>query len=90
MLVSMVMVMFFKELPAPFLSRACCQHGVSRLRGSEGSVNMPVAAGQDFQSAVIYRPDPLENIAAPLLQARAPKPFQVMRPVRLMLERHFA
>jgi hypothetical protein len=51
---------------------------------------LPVAAGEDFQVAVIYRPDALENIAARLFQARATKPFHVMRLVRLVLERQFA
>jgi hypothetical protein len=30
-------------------------------RGSERSINMPVTSGKDFQAAVIYRPDALEN-----------------------------
>ena len=50
---------------------------------------MPVTGGQDFEAAVIYRPDALENIAGKLFQAGPPKPFHVMRLVRLVLERQF-
>src|SRR5206468_4545558 len=61
-------------------------------RESEGSINMPVTAGQDFQTAMICRPVQLEisprsYCRSWLSQARAPKPFQIMRLVRLVLER---
>src|SRR4029079_329085 len=53
---------------------------------------MPVATGKDFQTAMICRPYPLEisprgYCRSQLSQAGAPKPFQIMRPVRLVLER---
>ena len=55
---------------------------------------MPVTAGKDFQTAVIYRPDALEisprSYCGSYYQARAPKPFQVMRLVGVVLERQFA
>src|SRR6185295_1351876 len=62
----------------------------SLMLANDGSINMPVAAGKDFQAAVIYRPDPLDNIAAKLFQARAAKSFDVMRLVGVVLERQFA
>src|SRR3954463_4735930 len=61
----------------------------SLMLANDGSINMPVAAGKDFQAAVIYRPDPLDNIAAKLFQARAAKSFDVMRLVGVVLERQF-
>src|SRR5690242_10434185 len=56
----------------------------------QGSINMPGVAGKDFQTAVIYRPDALENFTGKLFQAGPPKSFQIVRPVRSVLERQFA
>src|SRR5437870_12300630 len=56
---------------------------------------MPETAGEDFQTAMICRPVQLEisprsYCRSWLSQARPSKPFQIMRLVRLVLERQSA